>query len=136
LPTTTPSIFSTILIWLRRFTNQIRCNNSTTIELENIVLVQLLRRPILSTITTKISRPQPPQHSNCFSLHPHRARACRRLSTISSSLINILILTRQTRRTSPSSRIHEIDIANPADVQRLIGEAGTKLIEKCCGGGC
>lgn len=25
---------------------------------------------------------------------------------------------------------------NAADVQRLIGEPGTKLIEKCCGGGC
>ncbi|KUJ07174.1 uncharacterized protein LY89DRAFT_601769 [Mollisia scopiformis] len=25
---------------------------------------------------------------------------------------------------------------NAADVQRLIGESGTKLIEKCCGGGC
>jgi sulfite reductase alpha subunit-like flavoprotein len=25
---------------------------------------------------------------------------------------------------------------NAADVQRIIGESGTKLIEKCCGGGC
>jgi hypothetical protein len=76
LPTTTPSIFSTILIWLRRFTNQIRCNNSTTIELENIVLVQLLRRSILSTITTKNIAPSTPRivtASHCIPTEPEPA---------------------------------------------------------------
>ncbi|CAL3970643.1 unnamed protein product [Diplocarpon coronariae] len=91
------------------------------------------RQPILPTVT--MSRPvalRTLTTSHCIPEEPAMARsAVPALSYSSSSSADEIEEPPRPRRAST-----RLLSQNAADLQRIIGEPGTRLVEKCCGGGC
>lgn len=90
--------------------------------------MSLLRPTPIRTTTTSHCIPEEPSNS------PASAAPSLSYSSSSSSSDELPEEEPQPPRQRRAST--RLISQNAADVQRLIGEPGTKLIERCCGGGC